>query len=187
MLGRTRASTAARSLDAPRAIASQNRTRCSRRPASGRPLPRFPAAAARFRLEQGFFWASQLFNVERCDDRLNSPHHRWFIRRRAVTIRPINAIERAQIQLRHRVDHESRQMIARQPITHVRRQQETLIPPALNEILRHTGIVLNGSDGPGLCDSLVAKGSRRLVVSARVLAVDSDRAPAATANAPSGR
>ena len=37
----------ASTVDAPRAIASQNRTRCSRRPAGGRPLPRAPAAVAR--------------------------------------------------------------------------------------------------------------------------------------------
>src|SRR5438270_7929733 len=47
MLGRTPASTAAFSLDAPRAIASQNLTRCSLRPAGGRPRPRLPAAVAR--------------------------------------------------------------------------------------------------------------------------------------------
>jgi len=47
MLGRTPASTAAFSLDAPRAIASQNLTRCSLRPAGGRPRPRLPAEAAR--------------------------------------------------------------------------------------------------------------------------------------------
>src|SRR5271156_3632455 len=47
MLGRTPASVAAFSLDAPRAIASQNLTRCSLRPAGGRPRPRVPAAAAR--------------------------------------------------------------------------------------------------------------------------------------------
>src|ERR1017187_1003844 len=47
MLGRTPAPTAAFSLDAPRAIASQNLTRCSLRPAGGRPRPRLPAAVAR--------------------------------------------------------------------------------------------------------------------------------------------
>src|SRR6188472_3798206 len=47
MLGKTPASVAASKLDAPRAIAVQNRTRCSRRPAGGRPMPRAPAAAAR--------------------------------------------------------------------------------------------------------------------------------------------
>ena len=67
MLGNTPASTAAFSLDAPRAIASQNRTRCSRRPAGGV----HPNA---FRLQRhdsthGFFSASQLLNVRRCDNR----------------------------------------------------------------------------------------------------------------------
>src|SRR6202162_1349057 len=47
MLGKTAASAAASTLDAPRAIASQNRTRCSRRPAGGCPPDRVPAAAAR--------------------------------------------------------------------------------------------------------------------------------------------
>jgi hypothetical protein len=49
MLGNTPASVAASLLDAPRAIAVQNRTRCSRRPAGGRPPERVPAAAARSR------------------------------------------------------------------------------------------------------------------------------------------
>src|SRR5664280_819658 len=47
MLGNTPASTAAFSLDAPRAIACQNLTRCSLRPAGGCPPQRVPAAAAR--------------------------------------------------------------------------------------------------------------------------------------------
>src|SRR5436309_15914634 len=47
MLANTPASTAAFSLDAPRAIAAQNRTRCSLRPAGGCPPQRVPAAAAR--------------------------------------------------------------------------------------------------------------------------------------------
>ena len=38
-------------------------------------------------------------------------------------------------------------MIRRQPLPHVRRQQEPLLTTALNEVLRHTAIVLNASDG----------------------------------------
>jgi hypothetical protein len=49
MLGNTHASIAAFSLDTPRAIACQNRTRCSLRPAGGCPGQRVPAAAARSR------------------------------------------------------------------------------------------------------------------------------------------
>ena len=64
-----------------------------------------------------------------------------------MTIRPIRAVEHVQIQLRDGIDHKPRQMIARQPITHIPRQQETLIPPTLNEVLSHTGIVLNVPDG----------------------------------------
>src|ERR1035441_29310 len=84
-------------------------------------------------------------------------HHRRLIRRPAVTVSPIRAIERLKVHLRHRVDHEPRQVIGRQPIPHVRRQQETLLTPAFNEVLSHAGIVLNVPDGTPLCDSLVSK------------------------------
>ena len=73
-------------------------------------------------------------------------HHRRLIRRPAVTIRPIRAIERRHIHLTHGIDHEPRQMIPRQPIPHVRRQQEPLLTTTFNEVLRHTGIVLNAPD-----------------------------------------
>ena len=68
MLGNTPASTAAFSLDAPRAIASQNRTRCSRRPQADV----HPNA---FQPQQhdstpGFSSASQLLNLRRCDNQL---------------------------------------------------------------------------------------------------------------------
>ena len=44
-------------------------------------------------LEHGFFWASQLLNVGRCDNQLNSPHHRRVIRRPARRPQPIRRLE----------------------------------------------------------------------------------------------
>src|SRR5438270_12877315 len=71
MLGNTPASIAAFSLDAPRAIASQNRTRCSLRPAGGCPPQRVPAAAARSKAR--FLLGIATPQVERCDNQLNPP------------------------------------------------------------------------------------------------------------------
>ena len=89
-------------------------------------------------------------------------HQRRLIRRPTVTIRPIRTIKRRQIQLRHRIDHEPRQMIRRQPIPDVRRQQEPLLPMTFNEVLRHTGIVLNvPDDGTPLRDSVPGGPLRR--------------------------
>jgi hypothetical protein len=38
-------------------------------------------------------------------------------------------------------------MIERQPVAHVRRQQESLLTTTINEVLRHTGMLLNAPDG----------------------------------------
>ena len=89
-------------------------------------------------------------------------HHRRLIRRPAMTVRPVRRIERRQIQVAHSVDHEPRQMIRRQPIPHIRRQQESLLTTALNEVLRHTGILLNVPDGTPLCDNLPGLRQRAL-------------------------
>ena len=78
-----------------------------------------------------------------------------------MTVGPIRGIERLQIDLRHGIDHEPRQMIRRQPIPDIRRQQKPLLPTTLNEVLRHTGIVLTAPDGAALCDNLHGKGKRR--------------------------
>ena len=71
-----------------------------------------------------------------------------------MTVNPIGGIERRKIHLLDRVDHKLRQMIRRKPIPHVRRKQKSLLTPTLNEVLRHTGIVLNSADGPPLRNSL---------------------------------
>jgi hypothetical protein len=88
-----------------------------------------------------------------------------------VTISPIRAIERRQVHIPDRVNHEPRQMIRGQPIPHVRRQQKSLLTMTLNEVLRHPGIVLNVPDRNRLCDSLdeyeqSASAIRRLVIAA---------------------
>jgi hypothetical protein len=65
-----------------------------------------------------------------------------------MTIGPISAIERRQIHLGHRVDHKPRQMIGRQPLPHVRRQQKSLLTATFDEILRHPGMLLARPDRP---------------------------------------
>src|SRR4051812_19258436 len=124
MLGKTPASTAAFSLDAPRAIASQNLTRCSRRPAGGRPLPRVPAAAARSHAP--FFLGNATpqrralrrpveFTPSAAGDTAETP------------LLPISRIDRRQIQrLIDQLRHEPRQMPIRYPVLDRRRHQQHL-------------------------------------------------------------
>jgi len=73
-------------------------------------------------------------------------HHRRIVRRSAMAISAIVAIERAQI---HRVDggnYEPREMIGRQPLIPAGRQQERLITVTPQEVLRHPEIVTTRPD-----------------------------------------
>ena len=80
--------------------------------------------------------------------------HRRLIRRATMTIEAVGGIESRQIHARHRVDDEPRQMIGRQPLPDIRRQQEPLLATALNEVLRHTGKRLKRHGRSPLRDSL---------------------------------
>jgi len=62
-------------------------------------------------------------------------HHLRIMRRPAHTNRVVGAIERVQIHLLHRRQHEPREMILRQPIPQIRRQQQLLITIKRNEVL----------------------------------------------------
>jgi hypothetical protein len=64
-------------------------------------------------------------------------HQRRLIGSPAMTIGPIGRIEPRQVHLGHRLDHKPRQMIGRQPLPHIRRQQEPLPTTTLNEVLAH--------------------------------------------------
>jgi hypothetical protein len=89
-----------------------------------------------------------------------------------MTIGPIGGIKRRQVHLRHRVDHKPRQMIGRQPLPHIRRQQESLLTPIFDEVLRHAGIPITGADRP-LRDSLDdARESGRPIDSRLLLAAE---------------
>jgi hypothetical protein len=70
-------------------------------------------------------------------------HHRRLKRRTAPSILAIGAIERREIHLLHRRQHEPRQMILRQPIPRIRRHQEHLLTITLKKVLGHTQKCLN--------------------------------------------
>src|SRR5437868_2644554 len=72
-----------------------------------------------------------------------------------MPISPIGGIERREVHLLDRVDHEPRQVIPRQPVPHIRRQQKALLTTRFDEVLWHDSMVLNPPDGTTLCDSLV--------------------------------
>src|ERR1035441_4973278 len=73
-------------------------------------------------------------------------HHPRLVRRTAVAIPAVGAIERRQIHLLDRRQHEPRKMILRQPPPQTRRQQQLQITVTSNEVLGHTRIVLNPPD-----------------------------------------
>ena len=89
-------------------------------------------------------------------------HHRRLIRRAPVAVSAIRRIERREIQPLHRVDHEPRQMILRQPLPQRRRHQKRLLTTTFNKVLTHPGIQLNPADGQALRDGLATTRSSGL-------------------------
>ncbi len=67
--------------------------------------------------------------------------HRRVIRRPAVPISPIRGPEPRQVQLVDHIDQEPRKVIRRQPVPHIRRQQEHLITVTSDEVEPHHGIL----------------------------------------------
>ena len=75
-------------------------------------------------------------------------HHRRLVRRPALPIKPIGAIERRQIQPLDGVDDKPGQVPCWQPLAQARRQQQHLIAVALQEVRAHTRMVLIVADRP---------------------------------------
>ena len=107
--------------------------------------------------EHGFFWASQLLNVERCDNQLNSPHHRRVIRRPPRRTQPIRRHRSAEIHLIDRPQHRPHQMILRQPLRST---------TAASTTTDHDHTAMNSRAIPRMClnsallGSLVRRGER---------------------------
>ena len=90
-------------------------------------------------------------------------HHRRIVRRTALAVVAVDHEERPQIQRRHGVDHEPRQMPLGQPLTQTRRQQQVLITITREEVLRHPRMVLTTPDGAALCATATMQtGARKL-------------------------
>jgi hypothetical protein len=73
-------------------------------------------------------------------DQHTEQHHR-VVGRPARTPQPPTRPEPGQIQPRDYVQHEPHQMISRQPVPHIRRQQKLLIPIHRPKPLRHHKIL----------------------------------------------
>jgi hypothetical protein len=73
-------------------------------------------------------------------------HHRRIKRRATVPIGAIGAIERRQIHPGDHVDDEPREVILRQPLANIRRQQKRLVTIARDEVLPHHRSLLNPPD-----------------------------------------
>jgi hypothetical protein len=71
-----------------------------------------------------------------------------------VTVSAIRPIERREINLLYRLDHEPRQMILRQPLPQRRRHQKRLLTTTFNEILSHPAIPQHPPDAKALRASL---------------------------------
>ena len=75
----------------------------------------------------------------------------------ADPVSAIRTIELTQIHPRHSVQDEPHQVPVRQPIPHIRRQQERLITITTNEVLSHPGMVLNPPDDTAITRHPLAK------------------------------
>jgi hypothetical protein len=70
-----------------------------------------------------------------------------------MPISAIRAIERVQVHLLDRLKHPPHQVILRHPVPQRRRHQTRLLPITFDEVLSHTGMVLNPPDGIPFPDS----------------------------------
>jgi hypothetical protein len=70
-------------------------------------------------------------------------HHRRLVGRAALAVDPMSRIERVEIHLLDRRQHEPRQVVLRQPVTEIRRHQKRLITVARNEAQAHARHRLN--------------------------------------------
>jgi hypothetical protein len=73
-------------------------------------------------------------------------HHRRIVRRTAMPVLAIGAIEPGQVHLLNRRQNEPREMVIRQPLTQARRQQQLLLTVTSKEVLGHDRIVPTGPD-----------------------------------------
>jgi hypothetical protein len=78
-------------------------------------------------------------------------HHRRLISGATMAIGAVIGVELVQNHLRHRIDHEPREVILRQPLAQRRRHQKDLLTITSDEVLSHDGIVFAGPDGRGVC------------------------------------
>jgi hypothetical protein len=71
------------------------------------------------------------------------------MRRATPPVVAIGRVERRQIDLADRVEHEPREVVIRQPLTQTRRQQQLLLAITPDEVPRHHQMVLNPPDATG--------------------------------------
>src|SRR4051794_38920171 len=74
--------------------------------------------------------------------------HRRLISRPSSPVTAIDGIKGVEIHRRHRLDHEPREVILRQPLPHIRRHQERLLAITRDKARTHTGILVNAPDDP---------------------------------------
>jgi hypothetical protein len=86
----------------------------------------------------------------------------------ALAVVVVDHLERAEIHLRDRVDHEPRQMPLRQPLAQTRRQQQLLITITREKVLRHPAMVLTTADGAALYATASMEGGTPMTLSAEL-------------------
>lgn len=89
-------------------------------------------------------------------------HHPRIVRRATMPISAISGVERSEVHLLDRRQHEPREVILRQPIPHARRQQQLLITITRQEVLRRPAIVPSPPDTPAPATASVRCGSAPL-------------------------
>jgi hypothetical protein len=87
-------------------------------------------------------------------------HHRRLVGSAPMTVVAVGGIERRRIHHRHGVDDEPRQMVLRQPLPNVRRQQERLLTITRQEVLRHARNPLKPAGQQALCATASGESSR---------------------------
>ena len=76
-------------------------------------------------------------------------HHLRLVGGGAVAVGAVGGVERLDVELVDRLDHEPGEVIGGQPVTQVGRQQQRLVAIAGEEVLSHARMVQNGPDSRG--------------------------------------
>jgi hypothetical protein len=88
-------------------------------------------------------------------------HHLRIVRRSAVAVGAVGGVERLEVEFVDRLDHEPGEVILRQPVAEIRRQEQGLAAVAGEEVLSHGSVSACKRTEKRAQPARVSRGGRR--------------------------